>query len=314
MDGNVIRILIVGIGAGAIRLAVPLFLPAIGEVYSERSGVINLGLEGMILVGASGGLIGAYFSQSIWAGLAVGIVLGMLMSLIVGYLAVILGVNQIITGFGLNFLGTGLSVFLYRVVFGIRSIPPSVTPMPPWNVPLLSSIPIMGPILFEQSPPIYLAYAIVPIASVILYRTHLGLAIRATGENAEAADARGINVYGVRFACVLVAGASAGLAGAFLSLVFQGTFLPDMSAGRGFVALAVVMLASWDPAKAVLAALLFGGAYGLQLRMQELNPAVSYELLLALPYLLAIIVLVLASHAGKVPAESGLPYKRGHVE
>lgn len=314
MEGFDLAVFLTSLLSGSVRLAAPILLPALGEIYAERSGVINLGLEGIMLMGALGGFVAAFLTGSVWIGVLAGILVGMLMSLIMAYLSVTIRANQVIAGFALTVVGGGLSLFLYRVIFGIRALAPSVIPLPQWNVPFLSDVPFVGPILFRHSPLIYIAYMLVPIASVVLYKTKFGLAVRAVGENPEAADTRGINVFAVRYICLLIDGALAGFGGAFLSLAFQGTFIPDMTAGRGFIALAVAVLSRWDPANAIWGSILFGGAYALQLRLQTMNAPVPYQLLLALPYALTLAVLVGISRRAEVPAALAVPYYRGHED
>ena len=305
---------LVSLISSAVRLAVPILLPALGEIYSERAGIINLGLEGLMLMGALAGFAGAYFSGSIWVGILLGILVGMLVNLIMAYWSVTLGANQVIAGFAITIIGGGLSIFLYRLIFGTQSIPPSVTPMAPLAVPLLSEIPYLGPTFFQHSPLVYLAYFLVLVASIVLYKTKFGLTVRAVGENPAAVDTRGISVYQIRYLTLLISGATAGLAGAFLSVGSQGLFIPNMSAGRGFIALAIAVLARWNPAHAVWASLLFGGAYALQLRLQIMEAPVPHQLLLALPYLITLIVLMGASRSTGAPAALGIPYFRGHKE
>ena len=303
---------LVSLVASAIRLAVPILLPALGEIYSERAGVLNLGLEGVMLVGALAGFAGGFFAGSIWVGILCGILAGMLVNLIMAFWTVTLGVNQVIAGFAITIMGGGLSVFLYRVIFGVRSIPPSVTPPAPLFIPILSDIPYLGPMFFQHSPLIYLAYLLVPLAAIVLYRTKFGLLVRAVGENPAAIDTRGKSVYGIRYLALLISGATAGLGGAFLSVGSQGSFIPEMTAGRGFIALAVAVLARWDPVNAVWASILFGGAYALQLRLQTLDAPVPHQLLLALPYALTLVVLIGVSRGAGVPAALTIPYSRGN--
>lgn len=306
--------LIISLLAGSVRLAVPVLLPALGETFAERSGVLNLGTEGVMIISAFAGLVGAFFTKSIWIGILTGMMAGMLTDLLMAYLCVTIRANQVISGFALNMVGSGLTIFLYRIVFGIRSVSPSVERLKEINLPILSDIPFLGPIFFQHNPLIYVAFAIVPLASILLYKTKFGLAVRAVGENPEAADTKGLNVAAIRYSCLLIHGALAGFGGAFLSLAFQGTFIPDMTAGRGYIALAVVVLARWDPVRAVWASLLFGGAYALGLRLQALEIPVPYQLFLSLPYLLTLLVLIGVSRRAEVPASLAIPYTRGHEE
>jgi general nucleoside transport system permease protein len=300
--------------SASVRLAVPIMLPALGEVYAERSGIINLGTEGVMIMAALGGMVGAYFLNSIWLGFCVGMVVAVLMDLVMAFLSINLRVNQVITGFAITIVGSGLSLFLYRAIFGIRSVSPSVDRLPDWNIPLLSKIPFLGPIFFQHSPFIYIAFLLVPLAAFVLYRTQFGLAVRAVGENPEAADTKGINVFATRYTCLIIHGIMAGFGGAFLSLAFQGQFVPDMTAGRGYIALAVVILARWDPASTIWASMLFGGAYALGLRLQTMQTPIPYQLFLTLPYLITLLVLIGVARRAAVPGALAVPYSRGHKE
>lgn len=299
---------------GSIQLAVPLLIPGIGEIFVERSGVINLGIEGIMQMGALIGMIFAFFSNSIWVGIIAAIFSGMLLSLLLALWTVTLQANQVISGFALTIIGSGLSIFLYRLAFGIRTLPPKVVPLPAWNIPVLSKIPVIGNTFFQQSPLVYVAYVLVPIAAFILYKTKLGLSIRAVGENPAAADTKGINVFLIRYICLLIGGACAGFGGAFLSLAFLGTFYSNMTAGRGYIAMAIAILCRWDPVKAIWAALLFGGAYALQFRLQAINSTIPYQLLGALPYILTLIVLVGISRKTQLPSALTRPYSREYKE
>ena len=314
MDITNISSFLIPLLVGSIQLAVPLLVPGIGEIFVERSGVINLGIEGIMLVGALIGMIFAFFSQSIWYGVIAAIISGMLLSLLLAFWTITLKANQVISGFALTIIGGGLSVFLYRVVFGIRSIPPKVEPLPAWNIPIFSKIPVLGEIFFQQSPLVYVAYVLIPIAAIILYKTKFGLSIRAVGENPAAADTKGINVFSTRYICLLIGGACAGFGGAFLSLAFLGTFYSSMTAGRGYIAMAIAILCRWDPVRAIWAALLFGGAYALQFRVQALNSSIPYQLLVALPYIITLIVLIGISRQTQLPSALTIPYSRGHKE
>lgn len=305
---------LVSLLAGSIRLATPILLPALGETFAERSGILNLGTEGIMIIAAFAGLVGAFFTENIWIGVLVGMLAGMLMDMIMAFLVITIRANQVISGFAINLVGGGLSIFLYRVVFGIRSISPSVQRLSDVNIPVLSNIPFLGPIFFQHNPLIYVAFALVPLASILLYRTKFGLTVRAVGENPEAADTKGLNVVAVRYVCMLIHGALAGFGGSFLALAFQGTFIPDMTAGRGFIALAVVVLSRWDPLRAVWASLLFGGAYALGLRFQGMDIGIPYQLFLILPYALTLLVLIGISRRAEAPAALTIPYSRGHKE
>ena len=302
---------LISLASGAIRMSVPILLPALGEIYTERAGILNLGLEGIMLMGALGGFLGTYISHSLWFGLLTALLAGVIMALIMAFLSVTVGANQIIAGTALTILGGGLSMFIYRSVFGIQTLPPRVESFPLLRFPGLTNLPVIGPVLFNHNFLVYLALVLVPVTSIILERTTFGLKIKAVGENPRAADAKGINVYLTRYLAVIIGGAYASLGGAFLSIGFMNTFLDQMSAGRGFIAIAVVIFARWHPYRALGAALLFGGANALQMRLQAMGAAIPHQFLLALPYFLTVLVLIGVSRRAEFPAAYTLPYHRG---
>ena len=301
---------IISLFAGAIRMSVPILLPALGEIYTQRAGILNLGLEGIMLMGAFGGFLGTYFTGSLWIGLLVAAFFGLAYSSIMAFLSITVKANQIIAGTALTILGAGLSTFLFRTVFGIQKLPPSVDTFKAIQFPILTDIPILGPILFNHNAMVYLTLVLVFVTWVILEKTTFGLAVKAVGENPRAADSKGINVALIRYICVLIGGIYAGLGGAFLSIAYMNTFLDQMTAGRGFIAVAVVIFARWHPVKVLGAALLFGAANALQLRLQAIGVPIPHQFLLALPYLLTIIVLVSVSKKAEFPAAYTLPYSR----
>jgi len=297
--------------AGAIRMSTPILLTALGEIFTERAGILNLGLEGIMLMGALAGFLGAFFGGSLWLGLLAAMLMGVAFSAIMAFLSVTVRANQVIAGTALTILGSGLSVYLFRVVFGIVKLPPSVEPFRALDIPLLSDIRLLGPILFQHNILVYVTLALVVVVQVVMERTTFGLKVRAVGEHPEAADARGINVFLVRYLCVMIGGAFAGVGGAFLSIGFMSSFIDQMTAGRGFIAIAVVIFARWRPYRALGGALLFGAADALQLRLQAIGMPIPHQFLLALPYLLTIVVLVGVSRRAEVPAAFTVPYTRG---
>lgn len=293
-----------------LRLSVPLVFAAVGGVLSERSGVYNIALEGIMLAGAFGAAVGAFLFDSALAGLGVGIGTGMLAASILAVLGVLLAVNQIVTGIAINLLTVGLTAFLSRIVFGAQANTLSLDGFKPFAIPGLVAIPIVGPVLFDQDALVYLMYATVPLVFFVLFRTTWGLSIRAVGENPRAADTAGIPVNVVRVACVLGSGALAGIGGSFLVLSQVFLFSENMSAGKGFIALAAVILGRWNPVGALLACLLFGFFDALQLRLQFMNPEVPYQIFVALPYAVSILALVGLVGRPTPPAAAGIPYRR----
>ena len=300
---------LISLVASGIRLAMPVLLAVLGEIFSERSGVLNLGLEGIMAMGAFGGFAGAFASGDAWLGLLAGLAAGAAMGLVMALFSVTLKTNQVVTGISLVILGTGLSAFMYRELFGVSSRPPRVEGLPDLNLPVLGQIPVVGPILFQHSVVVYLAVALVVLSWAALFRTTWGLKVRAVGEAPSAADTSGINVAQIRYVCVIVGSALAGLGGAVLSVAQMGLFVENMVAGRGWIAIGLVIFARWRPSLALAGALLFGVADALQFRLQALGfAAVPYEFLLMLPYLLTILVLVGSSQRQAGPAALGEPY------
>lgn len=287
----------------SVRTATPLALAALGEVFVERSGVINIGLEGAIIAGAFGALVGAG-TGSVMLGFAAAMLAGMLIGLIAGGFIAWLRADQIVTGTAITLLGLGATGLLYRTAYGSTGAGLTIPTLAPLRIPLLSDIPWIGPALFAQPPSTYVVYATAPLLWAILFRTHRGLAIRACGENPVAASAAGIDVRRIQFMALIVGGVFGGLAGGTLVLAQSGTFIEGMSAGRGFIAIAIVVLGRWHPVGAVLAALLFGGAMALQYLLQAMGWSIPYQLVLATPYVLTL--LALAGLAGRATAPAAL--------
>jgi ABC-type uncharacterized transport system permease subunit len=297
--------------AGTLRLSTPIILAGLGEVYAERSGVLNLGVEGIMLMGAFASFWGAYETGNVWLGLLIGMAMGALMGLIMALFTVALGLDQVISGMGIYFLGVGLSSFLYRVAFGIRTTPPTVEGLKTIPIPFLSDIPILGPVLFEHDILMYISVILVPILGFILKRTWVGLQIRSVGENPEAADTVGVNVNLVRTICVVVGGILAALGGAHISVAHLKIFADNMTVGRGFIAVAIVYFGKWRPFMTFVGALVFGGAYALQLLIQASGAHIPHQILLMLPYALTILILAFVARDARGPAALTRPFKRG---
>jgi general nucleoside transport system permease protein len=288
----------------AVRSATPLLLAALGETVAERSGVINVGLEGSIIAGCLAGLIAAPVLGPEAAFGASGVA-GAFVALIFAVVAVGLAADQIITGTAITMLGLGATGTLYRVVYGDAGAALTTPTLAPVGIPLLEALPLVGRALFRQPLPTYIAMLLVPGVWWWLYRTQSGLAIRATGENPAAARASGIEPRRIQAIAILFGGLCGGLAGGTLVLAQVGTFAEGMSAGRGFVAIAIVALGRWHPVGAALAALLFGLSSALQFLFQSLDLAVPYQLFLALPYVLTLLALALARGRYLAPAALG---------
>ncbi len=294
--------------SASIRLSVPILLAALGGMYSERSGVVNIGLEGIMLVGAFAGVVGSYFSGSQWIGALLAMVSGMLIAYLFAITTVKIKMNQIVSGVAINMLGIGLTSFLFRALFGITTVPITVKSFSAYNVPILSKIPILGEIFFRQTPLVYIAFLLVPISSYILYKTSWGLSIRTVGEHPMAADTVGIPVDKVRTICVLVSGLLAGLGGCFLSLGQFNMFVDNMVSGRGFIAVAAVIFGKWNPKGILMASLIFGVADALQIRLQIADIGIPYQFLLMFPYLLTVIAVTGIVGKTVAPKALGNPY------
>jgi simple sugar transport system permease protein len=234
----------------------------------------------------------------------------MILGLLMAYLSVYLGLSQHVSGLGITLFATGLAMFIYRLRFGSPTVPPTVEPFKQIAVPLLSQIPILGPGLFTQYSLTYVAWLLVPILSILLYRTKMGLKIRTVGENPLAADTIGVNVNLTRTLCLVFGGALMGIGGAFLTLAHQNMFLIDVIGGRGWVAIAMVIFGNWDPLKGTIGALIFGFLDGLQLRLQGLGFHISFHIFLMIPYLLTIVALIGVSRRAAIPAGLLKPYRR----
>lgn len=302
-----------------LRLAIPIYLAALGEIITERGGVLNLGLEGIMLVGALAGFMGAYYVEqgvtplpvawAPWLGILCGIVAGAGMGLIMAVLAVTLRTDQVIASITLVILGQGLTTYVYRQQFS--SLTARVTGFPEVPIPYLAELPLVGPILFRHDLMTYLSGGVLLLAWLLLYATTWGLNIRAAGEHPAAAETAGINVVNVRYAAVLIGAAFAGLGGAVLTVAQLGIFNEGVTAGRGWIAVALVIFARWRPGLALVGALLFGIANALQFRIQALNiEVIPYELLLMLPYVLTILVLLRQGSRAEAPAALGIPYTK----
>ena len=286
-----------------VRTATPLLLAAQGELLVERAGLINIGLEGVILMGAFGALVGAGFGVTA-LGYAAGALAGVLVALVFAFFVLWVRADQIITGTAITLLSLGVTGTLYQVLYGAAGASLSIPTSAPLNVPLLARVPLIGEAIFAQPAPTYLAYAVVPVLWWWLHRTHSGLALRAVGESVSAVEAAGISVRSMRFGALLAAGALGGLAGATLVIAQAGTFAEGMSAGRGFIAIAIVVLGRWSVGGVTVAAMLFGAGSALQFLSQAAGLKLPYQLFLALPYVLTLAAL--AGVAGRVRAPEGL--------
>ena len=298
-----------GLTASMVAMAAPLLLTALGELLAEKSGVINIGLEGMLITGALGAMIGAYFWQSNLLGVVLAMVSGAALGGLLAFFVVGRNANQVVAGTALNLLALGLTGVAYRALFGVTGSALTVDGLSAVSIPVLASLPLLGS-FFHQTWLGYFAFLLVPVVAFALQRTLPGLTLRMVGENPRAAETQGVAVARTRVLALLGCGILAALAGAYLTLAYARTFVEGMSAGRGFIALAIVIVGRWSPWGIVGAALFFGFATALQFHFQALALPVPYQFFLALPYVLTL--LVLAGYAGRTqpPAALGLPYER----
>ena len=291
--------------AATVRTAVPLGLAALGELLVERAGLINLGLEGAILAGAFGALVGASTAGSVGAGFGVAALAGLLVAMLFALCVIWIRADQIIVGTALTLLSIGATGTLYRALFGSTGAALRSPTSEPLAIPGLASLPIVGPAFFAQPPITYRLYMIAPALAWWLARTHAGLALRAIGERPEAAAAAGIAVDRIRLMAILFSGLLGGIAGGTLVLAQAGTFAAGMSAGRGFIAIAIVVLGRWTPRGVVAGALLFGAASALQYAFQAMGWNVPYQVFLVVPYLLTLAALAGALGRARAPAALG---------
>jgi len=311
IDAVLDQLLQIGFLAAILRIATPLLFATLGEMFSERAGVLNLGIEGIMLISAMTGFSGAYFSGDLWIGIAVAMATGAMLGFVHAVLTVALGLSQHVAGIGLTLFASGLAYFLFRLVFGQQSVPPSIKGFTTLPIPFLVDIPVVGPLLFNQFALTYAAFLAVPVAAFLLYRTPWGLALRMTGENPRAADAAGVSVIGKRFQAVVLGGALMGVAGAFLSMAQFNAFTFGVISGRGWVAIALVVFGRWDPWRCAFAALLFAAIDALQLRLQAAGLGhIPYQAFLILPFLLTIVAMALFSRNAVAPAALLKPFRK----
>jgi len=296
--------------AAGIRLAAPIAFAALGESLSQRAGVINVGIEGIMLVGAFVSVLYTVQSGNPWIGLACAIVAGMAMAALHAYFTVILKVEQIVTGIAILFLGLGLSGYGFRLTLGASGAAVAVPGFDPLNLFGLSKMPVLGPVLFGHHALVYLLVVAAFAMAWMLRATRLGIVIKSVGDYPAAAAAAGIDVDRVRFLCVLVSGAFSAMGGAFLSTAHLWGFVEGMTAGRGFLAIACVVFGRWNPLLTIVMALIFGIADAAQIRLQSYFPGIPYQFFVIAPYVVAIVSLAAGSRGGRSPPMLGVPFVR----
>jgi general nucleoside transport system permease protein len=296
----------------AIRIASPLIFATMGELICERAGVLNLGIEGIMVAGAFAGWITVYAGGDLWSGVAVAAATGAMFGLLHAVLTVPFGLSQHVVGIGITLLASSLTYFTYRIVLPEVTSPPKITPFQPLPIPVLSDIPVIGPALFAQTPLTYLAFVLVAVIAWTLYRTPVGLAIRAAGENPAAVEAQGLSVTAIRIGAVMAGSAMMAIGGAFLTMSAFNSFFFEMINGRGWIFIALVVFGSWRPGKALVGAILFAAFDAYQVRLQQLTGGVvPYQLFLMMPFVLSILALVLVARRATYPKALMVPYQKG---
>jgi ABC-type uncharacterized transport system permease subunit len=298
--------------AASLRIATPLIFGVLGALLCERAGVLNLGIEGIFVAGAMAGWLAVYLGLGLWGGVLVAACAGAVFGLLHAILTVVLGLSQHVSGIGITLLATSASYFTYRTALPDVTTPPRIAAFQPLNIPGLSDIPFIGPALFQQTPLTFLALVFVALVALVLYRTPLGLAIRAVGDNPASVEAQGLSVRGLRIGAVVAGSALMALGGAFLTMSAFDAFFFGMVNGRGWICIALVVFASWQPGKALLGALLFGAFDAFQIRLQaQIGQVVPGQIFLMLPYLLSIVALILVARRADYPRALLQPWTKG---
>jgi simple sugar transport system permease protein len=301
-------LIIVGILTSGIRLATPYLYAAIGETFGQRSGVLNLGVEGQMLLGAFVSFYVAFTTENLWLGLFAAVAVGAAMGLAMAYVTVNLQAVQGISGIGFYLFGLGMSDLLFKMLLGTVE---TVKGFSPLNIPILSNLPVIGEIFFQQNVMVYGAFLLIPVAWFVLNKTTLGLKIRSVGENPEAADSLGVSVARVRYFTIILGGILSGIAGASMSIALLNVFQQNMTSGLGFIAVALVYFGAWRVRGVLIGALLFSMVNSLQLWMQVLNVPIESEIAVMLPYILTIVVLVVTVSRVRSPSALTKPFDRG---
>ena len=303
---------IVSLLSGMFRMAVPILFAALGEMITERSGVLNLGVEGTMLIGGFAGFLATYHTDSLWLGLLWAVLAGGAMSALLGFVVVILKADQTIAGLTVNIFASGVSLYLFRITFeGVATQNlATVETFEAVPIPFLSKIPFVGEFLFNQHLLTYIVLLLVFLIHIYMNHTKFGLILRSIGDNPRAVDMKGINVTRYQFFGVIFGGMMAGLGGSFLTLASAGLYSPGIIAGRGWIALAIVILGNWKPVSIMFSALLFGFLDTFQLQVQAIGVDFPYQILIALPYVVTIAVLVYGRAKSNAPLALGNPYLR----
>ncbi|WP_170406033.1 ABC transporter permease [Ruegeria arenilitoris] len=298
--------------AASLRIATPLIFGVLGALICERAGVLNLGIEGIFVVGAMCGWMAVWLGAGLWGGVLVAALAGAFFGLLHAILTVPLGLSQHVSGLGITLFATSVSYYTYRTALPNVSSPPRIEPFQPLDLPVLSELPFLGSVLFQQTALTWLALLMVAVVWYVMNRTALGVAIKAVGDNPDSVDAQGLSVYGLRIGAIVAGSALMALGGAFLTMSAFDAFFFGMVNGRGWVCIALVIFASWRPGKALLGALLFGAFDALQVRLQtEIGALVPGQVFLMAPYILSIIALVVAARSADYPRALLTPWFKG---
>ena len=300
--------------SSGLRMTTPILYTSLGEVFSERAGITNIGLEGLMVMGAVSSFIGVSLTGSLLLGVLIAIACGVVVNALFAYCVIYRHSDQIVMGMALNILAAGFASFLYRAVFGISQTPEKVEGFQAIHIPVLSDIPVLGPVVFSQNILLYLALILVPLCSFVLFRTPFGLHLRSVGEYPKAADSMGIKVYQMRFLGCAIGGAFGGLGGAYLSIAYMNMYVDNLVSGRGYIALAAVIFGKWNPKGVLLATLLFGFTDALQMRLQAMSLGIPYQFMAMLPYLVTMVALVCFVGKSVGPAANTVNYVRGGKE
>ena len=294
----------------AVRMATPILLVALAETYSERAGMVNIGLDGIMSIGALVGFLVGYRTGSPWAGILAGAAAGILVNMIYAFCTITLCAEQTVYGMAINIFAPALASFIYRLSFSDTSTLIQGVSMEAFPIPVLSQIPVLGNILFNQSILVYAAYLMVPVTSVFLNKTRAGLNFKAVGEFPKAAETLGIHVVFQKYIACILCGAMAGIGGAYLTICYTSTYSEGIVAGRGFIALSAVIFGRWMPSGVLMACLLFGFCDALQIRLQLISPSTPYQILQMIPYLSTLFVLAFFGIKKSGPKANGQPYYR----
>ena len=303
---------VISIFSGMLRIAVPILYAALGELIVEKAGILNLNVEGAMTMGAFVGFAVARETGNLWLGVVGAAISGAILSILMGFLCVNLKIDQTVTGLALNIFASGFSFYIYRILYQdfVGGNMPTVQPFAAYHIPLLSEIPIIGPILFSQYALSYIAILMVPLIFLFLYRTKYGLALRCLGENPRTVDMKGLNVNKYQYLALIFGGMMSAIGGSFLTLASAGMFVRDIAAGRGWIAIAIVIFGNWKPVNILYATLFFAFLDAFQMQFQTLGIRIPYQLVLTLPYVLTIFALIFSRRQQGAPSSLGIPYSR----